>query len=120
VRADHHALATALGAWLDDHLVETFERVVEDLRIGGVMRGHGAQERLLREVETHHLLDLGVGELVVGDADAEGVEERDLPAQPWLERDLQDPARRLGHEALAARVRDAASSRSPQRRWRRS
>ena len=85
--------AAVAAARLDHELVE---RPALARRTSGrreVVGRHGGQQRLLVEVEAHHVLDVGVEELVVGHAGAERVDE---------------PER--------ARARHGSSSSSPDRR----
>ena len=81
VRADDHALAAVGGARLDDQLVEAVERLLEHLGAAEVVGAHGRQQRLLAEVVAHHVLDVGVHELVVADADAERVDQPEPAAR---------------------------------------
>ena len=74
-RGDQDADAAVAGARLEDELVEHVERFFELLRLCEVVGRDGAQDGLLADVEADHLLDVGVGELVVGDAGAVLVDE---------------------------------------------
>ena len=67
-RGDQDADAAVAGARLHDELVEDVERLLELGGLGEVVGRDGAQDGLLADVEADHLLDVGVGELVVGDA----------------------------------------------------
>ena len=76
VRIDDHAAAAAARARLDHELLEAVQRLAQVEGAREVVRRHGAQQRLLAEVEADHVLDVGLRELVVGHAGAERVDRR--------------------------------------------
>ena len=88
-RRDQHADAAVAGPRLQHQLVEHVQRFLELPGLGEVVGRHRAQHRLLAEVEADHRLDVGVRELVVGDARPVLVDE---PQQPAPHRLDQQPA----------------------------
>ena len=79
--ADHDALAAGAVHGLDHELREPVEHLGEGV---GLLEPPGvdvAEDRLLVEVVAHEVRDVGVGELVVGDAVAEGVGEHDIAGE---------------------------------------
>ena len=71
VRGDQDADAAVAGARLEHELVEHVQRPLELVGLREVVGRDRAQHGLLAEVVADHVLDVGVGELVVGDAGAD-------------------------------------------------
>ena len=80
-RSDQDADAAVAGARLEDQLVEDVERLLELVRLREVVGRDRAQDGLLADVEADHVLDVGVGELVVGHAGPVLVDEPEQPAR---------------------------------------
>src|SRR3954447_1326424 len=70
--ADHHSPPSQLGPRLHNHLIDPLEDLLALLLDRHVVGGDRRDDRLLAEVEADQLLGVGVGELVVADAGAEG------------------------------------------------
>jgi hypothetical protein len=79
--------------------------VLEHLGPLRVVRRDGAHERLLAEEEAHRVLDVGVHELVVGDAVAERVDAGQPPGPQRLEQGPPDAGQRAALVAQAVLVR---------------
>ena len=78
VRADEDALAARLAGRLDHELVHVLERVGALLGVGEQPGGEVVEDRLLTDVEADHLRHVVVDRLVVGDARADRVRDRDV------------------------------------------
>ena len=76
-RADEDALAARLARRLDDHLLEPVEHVLALLGVRHQVGRDVGQDRLLGEVVADHLRHVVVDRLVVGDARADRVDDRD-------------------------------------------
>jgi hypothetical protein len=76
-RADEDALAAGLVDRLHDQLAEPFQRRAALLGVGHQVRPDVLEDRLLAEVEADHLRHIRIDRLVVGDAGADGVDDRD-------------------------------------------
>ena len=76
-RADEDALAAGLARRLDHDLIEALEHPLALLAVGHQVRRHVLDQRLLAEVVADHLRDVVVDRLVVGDAGADRVDDRD-------------------------------------------
>ena len=74
VRSHDDAHAAVPGPRFDDELLDAVEHRAQHVRHADVVGAHRADQRLLGEVEAHHLLDVGVHQLVVRDAGAERVD----------------------------------------------
>ena len=97
VRPDQHPVAAALVRGLDDQRVEVAEHVLELLGIARQVRRHVAEDRLLAEVVADDLGHVVVDDLVVGDARADRVRERDVARAHGAEQP-GDAEHRLGAE----------------------
>jgi hypothetical protein len=104
VREDRDALAAVAAARLDDQLAEDVHRALEDLGPAEVEGLHRGQQRLLIQVEANHVLDVGVRQLVVGDAGAERVDDADAALAHQLEQQPAD--RRVDAVRVRAPVDD--------------
>ena len=90
LRADDDALAAGAVDRLDDHLVEAVEHGGQRLRLVAPVGVDVRQDRVLLEVVAGEVRQVGVDELVVGDAVADGVGQgdaagphrRDQPGHP--------------------------------------
>ena len=76
--ADQHAVAAGAVHFLHDEFAEIVEHVGEVLRLAAAPGRHVLQDRLFAEIEFHDLRHVGVDRLVVGDAGADRVGERDV------------------------------------------
>ena len=79
LRADEHALAARLRRRLDDHLAQAGEDVLALGLVRQQVGRHVVEDRLLAEVEADHLRHVVIDRLVVGDAGADRVGDRDGP-----------------------------------------
>ena len=70
VRRDQHPDAAINATRLEHELVKDVERLGELIRPREIVGRNGAQDGFLADVEADHVLDVGVRELVVGDAGA--------------------------------------------------
>ena len=77
-RPDGDAVAARLAHGLDDELVEMVERVSQRLRLAADMGLDVRQDRLLVQVVADHARHVGIDRLVVGDAGADRVGQRDV------------------------------------------
>ena len=96
MRPDHHAVAAAFVGRFHDELLEVFENVFTVGVHGGEVGVDIREDRFLAEIETDHRGDIVVGDLVVGDAGAEGVGEVHIPLAVGV-----DDARHAEHGVLA-------------------
>ena len=78
LRPDQHAVAAGAVHLLDHQLFEMVEHVGEVIRLAAAPGRHVLQDRLLAEIELHDRRHVAVDRLVVGDAGADGVGERDV------------------------------------------
>ena len=78
LRADQHAVAARAVDLLDHELVEIVEHVGQMLGLAAAPGRHVLQDRLLAEIELHDLRHVAVDRLVVGDAGADRIGERDV------------------------------------------
>lgn len=78
-RADDGALAAGAVDGLEDELVEAVHDLLAVLGLAEPPRVDARQDRLLTEVVADEVRDVGVDELVVGDAVADGVGQGDTP-----------------------------------------
>ena len=76
IRPDHQALAARAVDRLDDELVEAVEHLLERLRVLEPPGVDVREQRLLGEVVPDEVGQVGVDELVVGDAVADRVRDR--------------------------------------------
>ena len=90
VRRDQDADAAVARAGLEHELVEDVQRLLELVGLREVVGRDGAQHRLLADVEADHVLDVGVGELVVGDARAVLVDQAERAALDGLDQQAAD------------------------------
>ncbi len=95
-RADQHPVAAAAVDGLDDELVEVLEDVAAIVLVDAEVGRHVAEDRLLAEVVADHLRHVAVDGLVVGDARAGRVRERDVAGAVGVE----EPGR-AEHRVLA-------------------
>ena len=80
-RPDEHALAAGLARRLDHQLVEPLEHVLALLGVRQQVGRHVVEDRLLAQVVADHLRHVVVDRLVVGDAGADRVDDRHVPAR---------------------------------------
>ena len=85
-RADQHPVAAAAVDGLDDELVEVLEHVAAVGLVHAEVGRHVAEDRLLAEVVADHLRHVAVDRLVVGDAGAGRVRERDVARAVGVEQ----------------------------------
>ena len=78
LRSDQHAVAAGAVDFLDHQFLEVIEHVGEVLRFAAAPGRHVLQDRLLAEIELHDRRHVAVDRLVVGDAGADRVGERDV------------------------------------------
>ena len=97
LRPDEHALAARLRGRLDDELVEPREHVLARLVVAQQVRRDVLEDRLLVEVEADHLRHVVVDRLVVGDAGADRVRDRDR-ARAVGAHQPRDAEQRIGAE----------------------
>src|SRR6185369_6809689 len=76
-RTDEHAVAARAARLLDDELGKMLEHVREIVLFGAAPRVHVSEQRLFAEIEADHLWHERIDALVVGDAGADGVGDRD-------------------------------------------
>ena len=77
-RADQHAVAARTVDFLDDELVHVRQHVLQVFGLAAQVGGHVVQDGLFAEVELDHLGHVGVDALVVGDAGADRIAQRDV------------------------------------------
>ncbi len=99
-RPDQHAVAAGAVRLLDDQLGEMVEHVVAILLPVQQVGRHVGEDRLLGQVEADHLRHVRIDRLVVGDAGADRVGERDPPGAVGGEQ-----ARHAEHRVGAERQR---------------
>ena len=97
LRADEHALAAGLRGRLDDDLCQPAEHMRSLSVVGQQVGRHVLEDRLLAEVEADHLRHVVVDRLVVGDAGADRVGDRDR-ARPVGADQPGTPEQRVGPE----------------------
>ena len=78
MRADQHPVAAGALRQLHHQLIEVGEDVFPVLLPLAQEGRHIGQQRLLPEVEAHHLRHIGVDRLVVGDPGPRGIGQRDI------------------------------------------
>ena len=76
--ADQHAVAAGAVDFLDHQFAEIVEHVGQILRLAAAPGRHVLQDRLFAEIEFHDLRHVGIDRLVVGDAGADRVGQRDV------------------------------------------
>ena len=91
VGAHDHAGAAEPLARLHDQLLDPLQHRPAVLRLARVVGAHGPHERLLAQIEAHHLLDVRMRQLVVGGPGAEAVHAGDAAAAQRLEQRLAEP-----------------------------
>ena len=77
-RSDQHAVAAGAVHFLHHQFSEIVEHISQILRFAAAPGRHVLQDRLFAEIEFHDLGHVGVDRLVVGDAGADRVGERDV------------------------------------------
>ncbi len=78
LRPDQHAVAAGAVDLLDHQFLEVIEHIGEVLLLAATPGRHVLQDRLLAEIELHDRRHVAVDRLVVGDAGADRVGERDV------------------------------------------
>ncbi len=76
--ADQHAVAAGAVHLLHNKIGEIVEHIGQILRLAAAPGRHVLQDRLLAEIELHDIGHVGIDRLVVGDAGADRVGQRDI------------------------------------------
>src|SRR6185437_15055724 len=76
--ADQHAVAAGAVDFFHDQFVEIVEHVGKILRLAAAPGRHVLQDRLFAKVEFYDVRHVGIDRLIVGDAGAHGIGERDV------------------------------------------
>ena len=77
-RPDHHAVAAGAVHLLDHQLLEVVEHIGEMVGLAAAPGRNVLQDRLGAEIELHDLRHVAVDRLVIGDAGADRIGERDI------------------------------------------
>ena len=78
MRADQHAIATAAIDFLDHEFGEVIEDIAQRLGLAAAPGRHILQYRFFAGIEAHDFGHVAVDRLVIGNAGADGIGERDI------------------------------------------
>ena len=120
-RANQHAVTAGAMHFLDHQFAQVIKHILQLIGLATHVGRHVVQDRLFAEIKADHFRHIGIDRLVVGNAGAYGVRQRDIPGLISLQntRHAQGGIRTEGeriHEIVVNAAIDDIDALGPLRR----